>query len=338
MSKATAQTHPGPKQPAPIALHETATSAVRRHMVRDIRRVGTLLAADVTTLMVLRVLLRATRDGGVFGSRVAIGLAHLIPAGMLPTAQFLLANVMALTVLGTYRAGDRRRGGDRLVLASFIAVTPLFWHTLWTSFAWPVLGAYFVCAGGAAAAFVVERSVVDWGVRLVRRSTGNRQQTLVVGPAQAARSTARYGSVKRELGLTVAGFIDVNDPPAPDALGGIDRLVDAINHNRIETIIINGEVEPGRFRTVFEIGASAGCRILSVPASTAAGMIVPELISSWGVPLIQLTNPVLTGQQLVVKRLVDVFAAALGLVLVFPVCLLIGVLIKLESAGPVLFR
>ena len=336
----TARTPPRsrPAKPTPIALQETAAASVRRHMLRDIRRVTALLAADAATLLGLRLLLRAARDAGAFGLPVAGWLRYLIPQGTVPMAQIWLAIVLTLMVLGAYGAGDRRRAASRIVLGAFIAVAPIFWNALWTSFSWQDLGAYLLCAGAAAAAFVVERWVVDWVVRTARRSTGNRQRTLVVGPAEAARRTARYGMVKRELGLSVAGFIDVNDVPAPDALGGLDQLVAAINENRIETIVVNGEMEPERFRLVLEIGTSAGCRILSVPRNAAGGMIVPEMVSYRGVPLIQLTNPGLTGHQLAVKRLADIVAASLGLLLMAPVFVMIGVLVKLESPGPVLFR
>jgi exopolysaccharide biosynthesis polyprenyl glycosylphosphotransferase len=327
-----------PGKPTPIALQETAAASVRRHMLRDIRRVATLLAADTVTLIGLRVVLRAARDQGLFGSQVAEPLRHLIPGGTLPTAQILLAVMLTLMVLGTYGAGDHRRAAPRIIAGSFIAVALVFWNTLWTSFAPSVLAGYFLSAGTGAVAFVVERWLVDLGVWTVRRSAGNRQRTLVVGPADAARRTARYGTVKRELGLAVTGFIDVDPTPAPDSLGGLDRLVEVINGNRIETIIVNGEIDPGEFRWVVDVGTSAGCRILSVPRSAPGGMIVPEMVSFRGVSLIQLTNPGLTGHQLLVKRVVDVLAASLGLVLMAPVFLIIGVLVKLESPGPVLFR
>ncbi len=327
-----------PPRPTPIVLQETATASVRRHMLRDVRRVTTLLAADGLTLLVLRVLLRAVRDQAVFGSRVANALGYLIPSGTVPMAQIWLATVLTLMVLGLYGAGDRRRAGSRIAAGSFIAVAPIFWNTLWSSFSWSALGAYFLCAGAAAAAFVVERWTVDLGVRTARRSAGNRQRTLVVGPADAARRTAQYGTVQRELGLAVAGFIDVDDPPAPDALGGLDHLVAAIDANRIETIVINGEMDADRFRIVLDTGTSAGCRILSVPRNASGGMVVPEMVSYRGVPLIQLTNPGLTGHQLAIKRLADIIAASLGLVLMAPVFVVIGALVKLESPGPVLFR
>ena len=335
---ATTLPRSAPAKPAPIALQETAAASVRRHMLRDLRRVGTLLAADLLTLIGLRVVLRAARDRALFGSQVAEPLRLLIPSGTLPTAQILLAVMLTLLVLGAYGAGDRRRAASRIVLGSFIAVALVFWHTLWTSFAPAVLAGYFLSAGAGALAFVVERWLVDLGVRTVRRSAGNRQRTLVVGPADAARRTARYGTVKRELGLTVTGFIDVDAVPARDALGGLDRLVEVIHGQRIETIIVNGEIDPEQFRTVVDIGTSAGCRILSVPRSATGGMIVPEMVTFRGVPLIQLTNPGLTGHQLFIKRVVDVVAAGLGLVLMAPVFAIIGALVKLESPGPVLFR
>ncbi|HEX8725648.1 MAG TPA: sugar transferase [Gemmatimonadaceae bacterium] len=325
-------------KPTPIALQEIAATSVRRHMLRDLRRVATLLAADASTLVLLRALLHAARDEGAFGAWAARVLGSLVPQGTVPMAQLWPASVLALMVLGAYGAGDRRRAASRLVAGAFIAVAPILWHPIWTSFSWTVLGAYFLCAGTGALAFVAERWLVDAGVRAARRRAGNRQRTLVVGPAESARRTVHYGTVTRELGLSVAGFIDTNDAPAADALGGMDRIATAIHEHRIETIVLNGEIDPERLRTVLDVGRSAGCRVLSVPRSASGGIVVPELVSYRGVPLIQLTNPALTGHQLAVKRMVDIVAAGAGLLLLSPLGLVIGALVKLESPGPALFR
>jgi exopolysaccharide biosynthesis polyprenyl glycosylphosphotransferase len=325
-------------KPTPIVLQEIAATAVRRHMVRDTRRVATLLAADGATLLGMKLLLRAARDDGIFGAWVAGGLTHLIPRGTIPMGQITLAVFLSLMVLGMYGAGENRRAAPRLTLAAFIAVAPIFWYTAWTSFSTSVLAAYVLCSAATAAAFVADRWLVDWLVRHVRRRTGSRQRTLVLGPAESARRTVAFGTLERELGLAIAGFIDVNTVPAPDALGGVDRLVGAIHENRIETIIFHGEIDPDLFGTLIETATHAGCRILSVPRNAAGAMIVPELVSTRGVPLIQLTNPALTGQQLALKRAVDLVCAGFGLVLFFPVFLIVGALVKLESPGPALFR
>ncbi|KRE74508.1 sugar transferase [Arthrobacter sp. Soil762] len=57
-----------------------------------------------------------------------------------------------------------------------------------------------------------------------------------------------------------------------------------------------------------------------------------------GLPLIHVTTPTLEAGQRVAKRLFDLFAAGLLLLLASPVMILVAVLVKLESGGPVLFR
>lgn len=57
-----------------------------------------------------------------------------------------------------------------------------------------------------------------------------------------------------------------------------------------------------------------------------------------GLPLIHVTTPTLEGGQRVAKRLFDVAAAGLLLVMASPAMLLVALLVKLDSSGPVLFR
>ena len=55
-------------------------------------------------------------------------------------------------------------------------------------------------------------------------------------------------------------------------------------------------------------------------------------------PVIRLKNTPLDGWGKVVKRLTDIFVALFGLILFSPVILIISILIKLDSRGPVFFR
>jgi exopolysaccharide biosynthesis polyprenyl glycosylphosphotransferase len=57
-----------------------------------------------------------------------------------------------------------------------------------------------------------------------------------------------------------------------------------------------------------------------------------------GLPLIHVTTPTLEAGQRVAKRLFDVLAAGLLLLLASPAIILIVILIRLDSTGPVLFR
>ena len=57
-----------------------------------------------------------------------------------------------------------------------------------------------------------------------------------------------------------------------------------------------------------------------------------------GVPLVGLPSPRLSGSSRLLKRSFDLVAAASGLVLLSPVLVVVAILIKLDSRGPVFFR
>lgn len=56
------------------------------------------------------------------------------------------------------------------------------------------------------------------------------------------------------------------------------------------------------------------------------------------VPLIELKRTALDGWSRVVKRLIDIFGASLGIIIFAPLMVLIALAIKWESAGPVIYR
>jgi exopolysaccharide biosynthesis polyprenyl glycosylphosphotransferase len=82
---------------------------------------------------------------------------------------------------------------------------------------------------------------------------------------------------------------------------------------------------------------SAGCQLFSLPQAFSKGAIEPTLEWRRGVPLLGLTRPGLRGQQLVMKRAVDIVASAAGLMVLAPVFAMVGLAVKLSSPGPVLF-
>lgn len=84
--------------------------------------------------------------------------------------------------------------------------------------------------------------------------------------------------------------------------------------------------------------ASRNIGLIMAPALTdiAGPRIHTQQVA--GLPLIHVTTPTLEGGQRVAKRLFDVVVAGLLLLVASPAMVLVAVLIKLDSRGPVLFR
>ena len=67
-------------------------------------------------------------------------------------------------------------------------------------------------------------------------------------------------------------------------------------------------------------------------------MLVPRLVWRGGIAVVEHTRPGALGAALIVKRVLDVVGAAALLVALAPLMVAVGILIRLQSDGPVLFR
>src|SRR5690606_31279766 len=57
----------------------------------------------------------------------------------------------------------------------------------------------------------------------------------------------------------------------------------------------------------------------------------------YGTPLIEIKREYMPAWQMSVKRFLDIFISLLSLILLFPILVLVGIIIKLSSKGPVFF-
>jgi lipopolysaccharide/colanic/teichoic acid biosynthesis glycosyltransferase len=89
---------------------------------------------------------------------------------------------------------------------------------------------------------------------------------------------------------------------------------------------------------VVQVSREAGCELLTAPRQFTVSGVEPLLMWRNGQPLVSLTSPVVKGRTLLLKRLTDIGAVALGLLLLSPVFLAIAALVKLSSPGPILYR
>jgi exopolysaccharide biosynthesis polyprenyl glycosylphosphotransferase len=106
----------------------------------------------------------------------------------------------------------------------------------------------------------------------------------------------------------------------------------------VETVVVCGLLPDVQLQSLVSISLAAGCHILTVPRAIDVAGVHPTVIWSHGMPLMELSAPALRGQQRMLKRVIDVTGALAGLVFAAPVMLAAAVAIKLDSAGPVLFR
>jgi len=133
------------------------------------------------------------------------------------------------------------------------------------------------------------------------------------------------------------GFVDVQDPPARGALGHVGEFALLLAASGAQAVVICGYLPDVRFQEVVDAALAAGCQLMSVPRAVEMAGVHPALEWRQGQPVMQLIAPSLHGQQLLLKRVVDLVGASCMLVLAAPVMAIVAIAIKLDSRGPVFF-
>ncbi len=181
---------------------------------------------------------------------------------------------------------------------------------------------------------------------LIKRGYWTRTYA-VIGINDLAVRLVRNIGASPELGLKFLGFFDdrpeTRTADLPDdlqhRLGSVQDLVTQAKNNGVNVVYITLPMRAeDRIRQV----------ISELSDSTLSVYIVPDLFvfqllhSRWsdiqGVPVVSVFENPFYGVDGVLKRVCDVALACLGIALALLPMLLIGLLIKLTSHGPILFR
>ncbi len=334
-----AEVTPPPVSPVAVqlGLQQQAPSNLRRHVARGALRVGTLLVADLVSFAIMRAFVQAVRDDRVLGAALAHLLQVVLARGILNGWQFGVALVIGLVLTGSYGPGDRRRDPRRLFAAAALATALPMWAALWTRGVDLTLLQYAVTAGLVWIGLLSERLAT--GVVLARLGPPEHEvaRTLFVGSEEACRDVMANAAFSGGGESRSAGFVDVDGPPSPNALGHITAFPALLHAAAADTVVVCGHPGDARLRGLIEATLAAGCRLLIAPRTLEATGASPAIVWQHGQALIELTTPGLKGRQLLVKRAVDLAGAVVGLVVASPVMLLVAAAIRLDSPGPAIF-
>jgi len=167
---------------------------------------------------------------------------------------------------------------------------------------------------------------------------------LIVGVGEVGRTVMRHIVAQPSLGYQVIGFVD-DDPEkgntdigrfkALGATSNIPRLVKELAideviitlpwmyHRKIVSIIAQCEREQVRVRIVPDMFQM-----------TLSHLDVEDL---GGIPMIGVREISISSGGVLLKRVIDVAISAAGLILLFPLFLIIALIIRMDSPGPVFF-
>jgi exopolysaccharide biosynthesis polyprenyl glycosylphosphotransferase len=171
--------------------------------------------------------------------------------------------------------------------------------------------------------------------------------TIIIGGNQNAVDLYQeIVSQEKGLGYKFLGFIDSNGNSTNELagflpkLGKIESLGAIIQEHNIEEVIIAIETsEHNRLRqimnTLFDFGEKVLVKIIPDMYDIMLGTV--KMNHVYGAVLIEIKQELMPYWQKVIKRMIDILASCLGLVLLSPLFIYIIIRVKISSAGPIFF-
>lgn len=180
---------------------------------------------------------------------------------------------------------------------------------------------------------------------LCRLSDCYLQNTLIVGTGKVGQLIARKLLAHPEYGLNLVGFIDAHprhrasDLESLAVLGAcedVPALAQLLNIDRV-VIAFSGE-QHSQLLALVKALSLLDVRIDIVPRlfEGVAPNVHVHMIE--GLPLLGLPPMRLSRSSRLVKRTIDLTAAAITLLLLAPILVVIALVVKIDSRGPVLYR
>jgi exopolysaccharide biosynthesis polyprenyl glycosylphosphotransferase len=169
-------------------------------------------------------------------------------------------------------------------------------------------------------------------------------KTLIIGGSDKA--VAIYDEIQelpKGIGLDFVGFININgiDKLLEDRieyLGHIDQVETILQEFQIEEVIIALESkEHDRIKTIISRLAAREVRIRILPDMYDILSGTVEMNNIFGALLLDVNSEVMPVWQRSVKRALDIVASLVSLLVFTPMFIVLAVLVKTSSSGPVFF-
>jgi exopolysaccharide biosynthesis polyprenyl glycosylphosphotransferase len=177
----------------------------------------------------------------------------------------------------------------------------------------------------------------------LNRVRGDEQRrVLIVGAGPVGQEIAGQVLSYRDLGLKLVGFLDddtLKRDAADDILGRLADAKSIVTKHQIDDVVL---ALPRRAyeranQIVTELHDMA-VKVWIVPDYFALALNRASVNELAGMPMIDLRAPALTEYERMVKRIFDIVVTCLMLPFALPLMGLIGLWIKLDSPGPVIFK
>ena len=200
-----------------------------------------------------------------------------------------------------------------------------------------------VVAAAAIPTLLAARSM-SYAVERVMRRHGTKDRVVLIGAGDMAARIARTLKEHREYGLEIVGALDDSGDfdsrrVGTTYLGPTGQLPSVLEEHEVDAVIVSSaddtdETLIGALRAACRAGAT----VWVVPRLFELGSRATSGEHLWGIPVVRLNDPACRHPAWRAKRVFDVVASAVGLLVAAPFLALVALAIVIEDRGPVFYR
>ncbi|NKB65191.1 MAG: hypothetical protein GKR95_24855 [Gammaproteobacteria bacterium] len=206
---------------------------------------------------------------------------------------------------------------------------------------------------------ILIRMILRNGLKWIRSKGYNMQRVLIVGSGDLGNRALHHIQQNDWTGLRVIGFLDDSQSSSREFsseipyLGKTDRLYEltvgrhqdsnmtegAIDLTDVDQVWITLPINKGsEIDHICKILENTAISIVFVPDIFTLSLFSHSVDNLAGMPIVNLRSTPIYGSSLVLKTIEDLLFSAVILVLTSPLLIIISIIVKLESKGPVIFK
>ncbi|MEJ7759202.1 MAG: exopolysaccharide biosynthesis polyprenyl glycosylphosphotransferase [Gemmatimonadaceae bacterium] len=318
-------------------LRERRPVSVKRHTARIAARFCALLIGDVAAIAICALLATLAATGATSAGWINAEFARAIGASYGGGVVFGPLLILMLVITGSYSRHRSLNGRIRLLAAAALACLIVPWQLARSGDFPGAVFLYLVTATLTWSGILTVRAVTEAFLSRIWPGTRGSAPALLITDRSESSIQLEHAVLAAGGDYSLAGYVAIGRRPFEGALGTIWNLADIIDAHRAETVIVCKHLNDQQITGVREAILASGCQLLYPARAVKIAGVRPALVWHQDQPFFELGAPVLKASAVILKRIVDTFGAALGLLLLSPVFVIIAAAVKLDSPGPVFF-
>jgi len=188
---------------------------------------------------------------------------------------------------------------------------------------------------------ILGRFFIRYVLSILRKLGYNTRNVAIMGSLPVG---LRLGEALRDahwMGFNIVGIYDDKPISTTDipCKGNFEQLIEDAKNKKIDRIYIAMPMEEEkRIKEIVAELTDTTCSVMLIPDLFTSNLLQSRNEEINGVSVISLFDSPMSGMNAVIKQIEDFIFASLILIFISPVLLIISMLVKLTSKGPVIFK